>query len=75
MLRNKYGSKRNHVYSLQLLDEKLLLVEVFESLLLHEEALSLERVLLSAHGVQHHEAELRLGLPEQGQDRVLVLQL
>lgn len=62
-------------HSLKLLDEQLLLVEILESLLLYQEALPLERVLLRAHGIQHHEAELRLGLPQQRQDGVLVLQL
>ena len=61
-------TENDAVNSLQLLDEQLLLVQVLESLLLHQEALSLERVFLGAHGIQHHEAELRLRLPQQGQN-------
>lgn len=60
---------------LELLDDQLLLVEVFESLLLHQEALSLQRILLLPQGVGHAHVQLRFCSLQECSHWILVLQL
>lgn len=61
--------------SLELLGDELLVVEVAQPLLLHQGALSLQRVLLPPRRLRHAHAQLRLRALQQRPHRLLVLQL
>lgn len=61
--------------SLELLSNELLVVEVTQTLLLHQGALPLQRVLLPPRRLRHAHAQLRLGALQQRAHRLLVLEL
>lgn len=61
--------------SLQLLGDELLVVEVAQPLLLHQGALSLQRVLVPPRRLRHAHAQLRLRALQQRAQRLEVLQL
>lgn len=60
---------------LELLSNELLVVEVTQTLLLHQGALPLQRVLLPPRRFRHAHAQLRLGALQQRSHRLLVLEL
>lgn len=61
--------------SLELLSNELLVVEVTQTLLLHQGALPLQRVLLPPRRLRHAHAQFRLGALQQGAHGLLVLEL